>query len=371
MEMDELRLILSCAPTLLSVLTEPPSLLNYLMDEQRKRKNNDILIALADQENDTIQCEKRIKLKIIELVEKTNIKPVQRGRPIMPLRKMVLLSVWLLTNQEGFRCVSVRFGIGKGHAHRAFEIFCVTLHSISHEYVKWPSVEEGKNITDGFEKMSGLPSVMGAIGIIHVTIPKPSNNDELFHNRHGFHSVILQGICNHQYEFINVLAGPPGATHESDVWSNSPLHEKIVEIPHEILYDNSYLIASGAYPSTDFIFPPYDEQQSWRAEYESYNNAHAVVHNTIKTVFKLFLSRFQRLTFLNMSRLDLIPKVIIAGCVLHNLCIQENEKEIEVENHNVDKFYEVSYVNKIDVVTEHTKRDEISANLLANVQNVN
>ena len=35
--------------------------------------------------------------------------------------------------------------------------------------------------------------------------------------------------------------------------------------------------------------------------------------------------RFRRLKYLDMSRIDLIPEVIIACCILHNICIQNND----------------------------------------------
>jgi len=43
--------------------------------------------------------------------------------------------------------------------------------------------------------------------------------------------------------------------------------------------------------------------------------------------------RFRRFKFLDMSRLDLTPSFIIAACVLHNICL-------EGVNDNVEEFIE-------------------------------
>lgn len=49
----------------------------------------------------------------------------------------------------------------------------------------------------------------------------------------------------------------------------------------------------------------------------------------IERAFALLKGRFRRLKYLHMSRIDLIPYVILACCVLHNICLEGCEDDID------------------------------------------
>jgi len=54
---------------------------------------------------------------------------------------------------------------------------------------------------------------------------------------------------------------------------------------------------------------------------KKFNKALSSARVAIERSFGLLKGRFRRLKFLDMRRVDLIPQVIIACCVLHNICI--------------------------------------------------
>lgn len=49
----------------------------------------------------------------------------------------------------------------------------------------------------------------------------------------------------------------------------------------------------------------------------------------IERAFALLKGRFRRLKYLDMSRLDLIPFFIMAACVLHNICLEGIDDDVE------------------------------------------
>lgn len=49
----------------------------------------------------------------------------------------------------------------------------------------------------------------------------------------------------------------------------------------------------------------------------------------IERAFALLKGRFRRLKYLHMSCIDLIPYVILACCVLHNICLEGCEDDID------------------------------------------
>lgn len=53
------------------------------------------------------------------------------------------------------------------------------------------------------------------------------------------------------------------------------------------------------------------------------------MRQVIERAFALLKGRFRRLKYLHMTRADLIPYVILACCILHNICLESCEDEID------------------------------------------
>lgn len=51
------------------------------------------------------------------------------------------------------------------------------------------------------------------------------------------------------------------------------------------------------------------------------------MRTVVERAFALLKGRFRRLKYLDMSLLALIPDVILACCVLHNICLQEYDDD--------------------------------------------
>lgn len=55
----------------------------------------------------------------------------------------------------------------------------------------------------------------------------------------------------------------------------------------------------------------------------------ARTRQTIERAFALLKGRFRRLKYLHMARVDLIPATILACCVLHNICLNYEDDDLE------------------------------------------
>ncbi|XP_044597231.1 putative nuclease HARBI1 isoform X2 [Cotesia glomerata] len=84
-------------------------------------------------------------------------------------------------------------------------------------------------------KAGGFPGIVGAIDGCHISIRQPPGNANDYYNRKGSHSIILQGTCDHNGKFIDVLIGRPGRAHDSPVFRSSPLYEKITDAQNPLL----------------------------------------------------------------------------------------------------------------------------------------
>lgn len=60
-----------------------------------------------------------------------------------------------------------------------------------------------------------------------------------------------------------------------------------------------------------------------------FNDILSKVRQVIERAFALLKGRFRRLKHLDMNRTDMIPFVIIACTVLHNICLEKLDENIE------------------------------------------
>lgn len=94
--------------------------------------------------------------------------------------------------------------------------------------------------------MQPFHGAIGAVDCTHVSIRGPSNHEEAYVNRYGYHSLNVQvvsqwvpqrlqfhslelslddffQICDPDYKILNINARFPGARHDAYIWSNSPV----------------------------------------------------------------------------------------------------------------------------------------------------
>ena len=184
---------------------------------------------------------------------------VKPGRTRIPLKDSILLTLWTVSNQESFRSIGDRFGLSKGNAYSIFIDTCKTISLKVGKYIFWPRGQRAIINVNDFNSLRGqtsFPGVFGCVDCTHIPIPGPVN-DNSFYNRKGFHSILLQAICNSKQEFIDVFCGWPGSAHDARMWQNSPIFEKLDAGHNEILPPNSYLLGDSAYPLREFIMVPF------------------------------------------------------------------------------------------------------------------
>lgn len=98
-----------------------------------------------------------------------------------------------------------------------------------HLVLKWPTLQDSKKFMAGFG-VKGLQKVIGAIDGTHISIKAPAQNPENYVNRKGYHSIVLQAICDHRMKFTDCYIGWPGSVHDSHIFTNSDIFYKIEEI---------------------------------------------------------------------------------------------------------------------------------------------
>lgn len=251
-----------------------------------------------------------------------------RGREIIEPSKQIMISIWMLANMEGYRQISDRFNVTYSSVYRCFMRTCRALQCLSAEKIKWPTGAWANEVMQGFEKIKGFPRVLGAVDGCHIEIKAPQ---EKYHplsylNRKRDYSVILQAVCDHTLRFTDIVSGWPGSVHDARVFRNSPLYEA-----SEILFDgDSHILGDAAYPLHRWILTPYKDNGNLTERHKKYNFVHSNTRQTIERAFGLLKGKWRRLRFLDNTKLEDIPTVITAACTLHNMCIENNEADIDI-----------------------------------------
>ena len=141
-----------------------------------------------------------------------------RGRPPIDVHKQVLITIWYLANPSCVRDISDRFNVTTSSVFNVTRRITLAIKELAPDFIIWPSGDEAKRVIHAFHEMRGLSGVIGLIDGTHIPCKKPHDDPLSYINRKGFHSVIVQGICDNNLIFTNVNVGFPGSVHDGRVF---------------------------------------------------------------------------------------------------------------------------------------------------------
>lgn len=223
-----------------------------------------------------------------------------------------------------FRSVSNRFNIGKASLFWCFVRVINSLNDIAHEIIKWPNTAELNTIKNKFKSMAGISGVLGAIDGTYIPIKAPRENPDQYINRKCFHAMTLQAISVPDLKFVDCFTGYPSSVSDIRVFRNSPIFHEFRYNNHAYFGPNEFILGDKAYPLYRWCITPYIDRGHLNEMQTHFNICHARTRQVIERSFALLFGRFRRLQQqLDMNRIDLIPKTIIACCVLHNICLMD------------------------------------------------
>ena len=159
----------------------------------------------------------------------------------------------------------------------------------------------------------------------HIPIRMPPDRGIDYYNRKDFYSVVLQAVCREDLRFTNVYCGWPGKVHDARIFRHSPLFE---EGPG--LCGRGHILADSAYPNLNWVLSPFRVNGHSTTAQKRFNQTHASIRSTIERVFGLLKGRFSRLQHIDQRNIQTIVTTVLAACVLHNICILNNDDFADV-----------------------------------------
>ncbi|KAK8520393.1 hypothetical protein V6N13_031155 [Hibiscus sabdariffa] len=287
-------------------------------------------------------------------------------RDAIPVRQRVAVCIWRLATGEPLRMVSKRFGLGISTCHKLVLEVCTAIKTVlMPNYLQWPDENKMKQIKDEFESITGIPNVGGSIYTTHIPIiaPKTSvasyfNKKHTERNQKTSYSITLQGVVDKNGVFTDVCIGWPGSMTDDQVLEQSAFHQRAKTGQLK----DVWVVGGKGYPLMDWVLVPYTHQNLTWAQH-AFNEKVWDIEKVGKEAFARLKGRWACLQKRMEVKLQELPAVLGACCVLHNICELRNEEmEPELKFELFDD--EVIPENNLRSMASAQARDRIAHNLL-------
>ncbi|KAK6159378.1 hypothetical protein DH2020_006692 [Rehmannia glutinosa] len=171
------------------------------------------------------------------------------------------------------------------------------------EFIKIPvSRRRLVETTQGFQELTSLPNMCGAIDTTPVKLHKISPdtiNGSMYTCKYGFPSVLLQVVADHKKIFWDVCVKAPGGYEDATHFRDSLLYNRLIS--GDIIWDKAVSVRGQHSPQNAF------------------DEALMKGRKAVEEAIGLLKGRWKILQDLNVG-LNHAPQTIVACCVLHNLC---------------------------------------------------
>ncbi|KAJ8003739.1 hypothetical protein DPEC_G00151480 [Dallia pectoralis] len=256
-------------------------------------------------------------------------------RPAVPLEKRVAIALWRLASNVEYRTISRLFAVGSSTVSKCVRDVCHAIVTLLRPiYLRWPSEQEVEDSAHHFLSCWGFPRCMGAVATFHTSILTPSTNVANYTNPEGWLSVVSQVAVNGLGQFWDVCAGFPGSTESTAILQNSALWASVSEGGLSPNPPQSFmgkplryvLLGEPAYPLQPWLMKTYskeedhDEDEGLTESQRAFNQRFERAWRVVDVALHRLRVRWQCLSERNDCSLDMVPTMILACCILHNVC---------------------------------------------------
>ncbi|XP_057420278.1 protein ANTAGONIST OF LIKE HETEROCHROMATIN PROTEIN 1-like [Lotus japonicus] len=250
-------------------------------------------------------------------------------REAIPVRQRVAVCIWRLATGDPLRLVAKRFGLGISTCHKLVLEVCSAIKTVlMPKFLRWPDEAAMTAAKSEFEALSGIPNIGGAMYTTHIPIIAPKNNVAAYFNKRHTqrnqktsYSVTVQGIVDSRGVFTDVCIGWPGSHPDEQVLEKSALFQRA---SRGSLKD-VWVVGNSGHPLMEGVLVPYTHQNlTWTQH--AFNEKVDEIQGLAKDAFGRLKGRWSCLQKRTEGKLEDLPGVLGACCVLHNICEMNNEK---------------------------------------------
>ena len=244
-------------------------------------------------------------------------------RKPLSVEQRVAIILWCLATPAEYRTIAHLFGVARSTVCETVRETCQAIVTVlKGKCIRFPSCDHLDAIVDGFKTRWGIPQCVGAVDGSHIPICGPKENHTDYYNRKGYYSIVLQGLVDYRYCFLDVFVGWPGSMHDAHVFAHSSLYLKLSTgelLPHSkaITYNGVeiplYIIGNFAYPLETWLMKPFSQNAAVTPQIKRYNYRISRARIVVECAYGRLKARWRHLLKRNDMHVSNIP-VIIAAC---------------------------------------------------------
>ncbi|XP_036342426.1 protein ANTAGONIST OF LIKE HETEROCHROMATIN PROTEIN 1-like [Rhagoletis pomonella] len=198
---------------------------------------------------------KELFLNLSAKFEESDIYKSLRVDKQLPGTTNMAVFLWFAGHEAcSFRDLSNRFNISLSSVSRIVNRTTMFISSLSPEETRWPTEDKKRESAFVFSRKCGFAKAIGCIDGTHIVIDPPAEQKDDYIDRKGNITLTMQAICNENKKFMNIFVGFPGSSHDSWVFQNSPIFQKLSSYCGDY-----YLLGDSAYPCTQYVITPYKD----------------------------------------------------------------------------------------------------------------
>ncbi|XP_040072840.1 putative nuclease HARBI1 [Ixodes scapularis] len=248
---------------------------------------------------------------IADVLASDLIRPTRRSHAT-PVLIQVLLALKFFATGTFLITAGDFLHLHESTASRCVRRVALALAKQAPHFIRWPTAAEVPELQRQFYAVDGFPGVVGAIDGTHVRIQGPPLHEEVFVNRHFYHSINVELVVDARSRILNVVAKWPGSVHDSYVLSQSSVGENFATGAY-----GGLLIGDSGYPCRPWLMAPF-RSPTTPAEC-AYNQTHATTRSVVERTIGQLKRRFHCLH----AELRMLPErcctIAVACCVMHNI----------------------------------------------------
>ena len=279
-----------------------------------------------------------------------DLRPFIQGQPThwrqpIGVEKKVVVTLFKLMHGVCIPLVADKAALGKSTVHGILRQVCSAISNNFGHMIAWPAGHRLARVTSAFQAKQRMPNCIGAIDGSHVYIAAPPNSVAAadHRNRYKTFSILLQAVVDTNCYFTSVNTGPPGSLHDSAHFKSTELYRKAEEGTMPGFHDDAttwpaglpfppYIVADRGYPLLSWCITPFKigpmgvpltPEEVW------FNRKHSSTRMCVERAFGILKARFKEIGTKSALKLDFVPTVVHACCVLHNVLLASKDRTLD------------------------------------------
>ena len=261
-------------------------------------------------------------------------------RKAAPAELIIAAGLRRLATGDTFQTIAAMFGLHRSSAQKFFKRTVRALVGLQAEFIFLPkSIQEVEALAAGsFRRSLNCGGWQGAVLITdgtHIGVPygeRRFGHSDL-RNRKGVMSHNVMFVCEYETRVRAVVAGRHGTTGDPRIWRESAVGQAAMKgtlffgasfsLPsgERIAY---HVLGDGIYPASQLMHKAPSDTGGDDVAWHAY--CHSVPRQAVEHLNAQVKGRWRTLGKIADYDIDFVPYVVVACCVLHNICLDHAEE---------------------------------------------